>query len=224
MSRRSAGVGWYLKLVGPGCLLLALGLTPLSAAYGLVQPGTAAIESLRLVSSDPGRDEKWRSSGRVELVFSVAVDPARVQVQVRDDVGGQLEMGRPEVAGVTVRQRVSPGLSTGRYSVTYSVSSRNGALLTGDVPFRIAGTKLPAESVSSPAASRTPKATDQKSSPQPSSITSSPPSAPRPRQAPQGAPADRGGEGGRWPVVIGGGVLILLAVIGVLLWRRRAAE
>jgi MYXO-CTERM domain-containing protein len=212
---------------GRRSLLALLGAVSFAMATGVVTPATAqerrsglaADKPVKLVSSDPKRDEKWRPGVQVKLVFSARLDPARVQIQVRDDVGGQLQRGAPAVAGNTVRQQLFPGISTGRYAISYSVAAPGAEPVTGEVPFGVVGAARPtasARTTTTPGAGAGEPGRSSAGPREPSPTGSAAPSPGRRESA-----RHREEEPPGWLVPGGVGVVVLVGAGGVLVWRRR---
>lgn len=118
-------------------MVLLLSGVVVNVHAGGTQAAETASGGFRLVWSDPSRGGRMGPRRWVKLQFNGSLDAGKVRVQVRDDVGGQLEAGRPEVSGSTVVQRVTPGLAAGHYSIGYSVTDNTGHQLNGDVPFQV---------------------------------------------------------------------------------------
>lgn len=173
-----------------------------AAAAGLVFAGPVSAHTA-LRKSTPAKNAEVDSLPEISLVFTEDINPKVVKVQLRDANGGQHEAGSPKVAGDTVTQPVSGGLTAGRYSIVYRVISADGHPVQGEVPFTFVG------DLARPAP------------PQNAAGGTAPPPNPTPASAADPDDSKKSGGSKNWLVVAGVLIAVLAAGGGVYLLRAR---
>ncbi|GAA2382264.1 copper resistance CopC family protein [Nonomuraea africana] len=141
----------------PRAALTAL-LAALVAAVVLAPP---ALAHDALKSSNPKKNATVKTVDEIELEFTAAPKLPFVIVRAADDTEHQL--GKPEVDGPVVTQKLKGTLPDGSYTIAYRVVSSDGHPIEGEIPFKVKGapqatpteeptvTPTPAASESAPA-------------------------------------------------------------------------
>jgi copper resistance protein C len=147
----------------------------------------------------------------VVLEFDEPVNSTFATVVVSTARGVSVTRGKPAVLGGTVRQPLSPSMTSGVYRVAYRVVSNDGHPVSGESAFTL--------TLAPTAGSATPRSSSPVSSsfPPPTSAvaTTAGPSAASPR------PGQRG-LSNRLLRPISGALALLASGGGVFLWRRRS--
>ncbi|GAA2651072.1 copper resistance CopC family protein [Nonomuraea recticatena] len=117
----------------PRAALTAL-LAALVAAVVLAPP---ALAHDALKSSNPKKDATVKKVDQVELEFTAA--PKLPFVIVRDADGTEQQLGKPEIDGPVVTQKLKGTLSDGAYTIAYRVVSSDGHPIEGEIPFKVKG-------------------------------------------------------------------------------------
>ncbi|MFG1678021.1 copper resistance CopC family protein [Micromonospora sp. NPDC049282] len=188
--------------------LVVLGV---AAGVSLLSPAAPAAAHNSLTGSDPKNGARVATAPeRIELRFLATPREATTKVTVTGPDNVAATGGAPTFSGKRVSVPFTPG-AAGLYIVTYQLASDDGHTIKGEIRFTLT-TGTPAEAPSASAAPTT--------------------AAPTPTAAPTGAapasasptPAagdDDGGTGWLWAV---GAVVVLAALGGGLLLRRRAGR
>ncbi|GIG56292.1 putative copper resistance protein, CopC family [Longispora fulva] len=177
-------------------------LTLTAGLVAAVAVATPASAHARLLSTTP--TDGTTVPATVTAVTLTFTDPLKEQfttVVVTGSGGGAHADGAPKVSGTTVTQQVT-GLPAGQVRVAWRTVSQDGHPVEGAFTFTVGASDgaVPA----GPAAAGTP--TTGVSNPD-VAVTATPPGRPR-----------------RWPWLLAGGVVLLAAAAGTLLWsspRRR---
>ncbi|MGI5148371.1 copper resistance CopC family protein [Plantactinospora sp. CA-294935] len=189
-----------------GTLVLSVVLVALSV---LLPAGPAAAHN-SLTSSDPRNGARLgKAPASVRLTFLNKLDPRTTRVTVTGPDNVDAAAGKPAFAGSRVTVPVRPG-AAGLYIVQYQVASGDGHPVKGEVRFTLTVGTIPTASPS--AAAPTPVAP----------ASSAPATAPPAAAGPLTPAADPGGPAW-WPWVLGA-VLVLAALAGGLLLRRRSSS
>jgi methionine-rich copper-binding protein CopC len=188
------------------------------AALAVLSPAAPASAHDQLVSSDPAADSVVTAMpAEITLTYSAELlgDAGSNVVQVTDAAGTQLADGTAIVDGTSVVQALT-GEASGTLTVLWRVVSSDGHPISGEFAFTVEG---PATPTPTP----TPEGTTLSPTPEPRMTTMTTPTdtaspAPSPEEAASGNPLP-------WIV----GILVLLAVIGVVLYLlvirpRRTAD
>ncbi|MGN9808919.1 copper resistance protein CopC [Micromonospora sp. BQ11] len=210
----------------PVVLGVALGVS-------LLVPASPAAAHNSLTGSDPRDGARLASApARIELRFLASLDPASTKVTVTGPDNVSAVGGDARFAGSRVTVPFRPG-KAGLYIVGYQVASSDGHPVTGEVRFTLT-TGTPAESATPGGApSPTGAAPGVPSSAAPSPTAPSPaapsPTGPSPTVSvpPTASPTaavpaarESGSDGRGWLWVLGG-ALVLAALAGALVLRRR---
>lgn len=184
---------------------LAAGLLALFAVFLPASPVSAHDQ---LISTDPSADAVLEAlPAEITFTFSAELlgDGGANEVQVTDAAGTALTDGPAVVDGVTVTQALT-GSASGPIAVLWRVVSSDGHPISGELAFTV-------EAAESPSAAPTETATPE--SPEPMMTTmSTPAETAAPSETP--APGDEASAASPLPWIIG--VVIVLAVIGVVLY------
>lgn len=134
-----------------------------TCAMAMVAVAPLAWAHARLVGTSPKADAAVTSPvGEVTLTFDEPVQERFVTVSVADPDGRRVSVGKPDVSGEQVTQRVRQFRSTGRYLVGWRVVSADGHPLTGRFAFRVrSGAVVSASPSTSAATRRTPSPTSE---------------------------------------------------------------
>ncbi|MDT0157922.1 copper resistance protein CopC [Microbacterium sp. ARD32] len=182
---------------------LAGAAVAVAAMLAVAAPASAHDQ---LVSSTPADGEQLTSAPeQVVLTFSndllALSDNSGTAVTVVDDAGTDWVAGDPVVQADTVTVPLKSGMPGGAYDVTWKVVSSDGHPTSGDYSFSIAASD-PAPSTepsTAPTANDAPSAApSQSSTPAPAQDASMP-----------------------WPLLIGLGVVVLIAIILVIVFTAR---
>ncbi|MCZ7476841.1 MULTISPECIES: copper resistance CopC family protein [unclassified Micromonospora] len=180
------------------------------AAFALLPAAPAAAHN-SLTGSDPRDGARLAAAPeRIELRFLATPKEATTEVTVTGPDNVAATGGAPTFSGKRVIVPFRPG-AAGLYIVTYRLASDDGHPIKGEVRFTLT-TGTPAESPSAtvPPTSAAPTAAPTSAAPSPAS----------PTPAAAGADDDWG-TGWLWAA---GAVVVLAALGGGLLWRRRATR
>ncbi|MGY0235279.1 copper resistance CopC family protein [Longispora urticae] len=193
-------------------LLLALAVGLVAAA----SVATPAWAHARLLSSTP--TDGAAVTGTVEAVTLTFSDPLKEQfttVVVTGAGGASHAEDAPQVRGTTVTQRVR-ALPTGQVRVAWRTVSKDGHPVEGAFTFTVTdGGATPSGPVS-PGATASPSGAGTGVSPGTGTAASAGAGA-----GTSTVPvADSAGGGARWPWLLGGGALLLVAAAGTLFWTR----
>ncbi|MEV6521924.1 copper resistance CopC family protein [Longispora sp. NPDC051575] len=189
----------------------------LALAVGLVAAASVATPAwahARLLSSTP--TDGAAVTGTVAAVTLTFSDPLKEQfttVVVTGSGGASHAEDTPQVRGTTVTQRVR-ALPAGQVRVAWRTVSQDGHPVEGAFTFTVTDGGTGPAGASPGAAGSSP---DAKASP--------PVTAASPNSAAGGATstvpvAGSSGGGARWPWLLGGGALLLVAAAGTLFWTR----
>ncbi|MBB5874382.1 methionine-rich copper-binding protein CopC [Allocatelliglobosispora scoriae] len=177
-----------------------------AATLSVLLPAVPAQAHTELTTSSPAhRSTITRQIDRVTLTFSGPVKAKVSSVTVIGPDRVAFQTGALSVRDGVVTQPVLP-LRSGAYTIAYRVVSGDGHPVTGSVTFTA---KLPAEQSPSPSPSPAPAVVVPSASPVPSVDAAS-----------AAGPVGESSTGWLWPV---GAAALLIAVGGVLVWRRRAS-
>lgn len=199
-------MGRRVTRVGPLLLSVALGVL-----WVLLPAGPAAAHN-SLTGSDPRDGARLgKAPANVRLTFLARLDPTTTRVTLTGPDNISATAGKPSYSGSRVTVAFRPG-AAGLYIVRYQVASGDGHPIKGEVRFTLTVGVTPTASPS-PAATATGASTTVPGPP--AGAQSSPAAA-----GPLSPTADADGSA-RWPWAVGG-VLVLAALAGGLLLRRRA--
>ncbi|WP_433386828.1 copper resistance protein CopC [Micromonospora sp. KLBMP9576] len=187
----------------------------------LLLPAAPAAAHNSLTRSDPRDGARVAEApARIELRFLARADPNTTKITVTgpDDVAAL--GGAPSFAGSRVSVPFKPGRA-GLYIVGYRLASSDGHPVTGEVRFTLT-TGTPAEPpvTAGPSA---PAAVAPSGGTGPTSAAPDPAGSGTPAAVAPAARESDGGTGRGWLWALGG-ALLLAALAGGLLWRRRAAR
>lgn len=153
---------WYQGWGRAAAALLTAVVAAAASVAAMVAWTPDAAAHTRLVGSSPKADAAVTSPlETVTLTFDEPVQRRFVTVSVTDPDGRAVHVGKPDVTGESVDQRIKPFASTGRYLVGWRVVSADGHPLSGRFAFRV---RAAAVGSASPTASPT---TEPASSPAP---------------------------------------------------------
>ncbi|MGR6321373.1 copper resistance protein CopC [Micromonospora soli] len=186
-------------------------LVVLGVAFGVsVLPAAPAAAHNSLTGSDPKDGARVATAPkRIELRFLATPAPATTKITVTGPGAASASGGAPSFAGNRVSVPFSPG-PAGVYTVAYQVGSTDGHPVKGTIRFTL--------TTGAPAASPSPSAAPSTAAPTTPVAAPSTPGS----QVPAASRADDdGGTGWRWAL---GAVVVLVALAGGLLLRRRAAR
>lgn len=180
-----------------------------ASAITSVFSATAASAHADLVRITPERHGRESASPKnVVLEFSELVSPSFATVVVTRLGGASITIGKPKVVGSIVTQALSPGLSSGKYTVAFRVVSKDGHPVTGKSDFTLTLGSGTGPSTSTPS--------DPPPTTRPSPVTEVTPA--------QGLPGGRVSVPNRSTMAIAGVVGVVGLVVigsGTLLWLRR---
>jgi methionine-rich copper-binding protein CopC len=104
----------------------------------LVTAGVAQAHA-ELVAASPARGSVLHAPPReVVLTFSEPVSTSFATVSVTDGAGRSVDNGRAAVDGATVTQRLTSGLTSGGYAVSYRIVSDDGHPVSDSYAFTLA--------------------------------------------------------------------------------------
>lgn len=95
---------------------------------------------LRLIKSEPAKDEVVAAPSVIRLWFSLAPELAVTTVRVTGATGKSVALSavrRAGAAGAPVEADVTEALAPGRYTVSWKTSSRDGHPMKGDFSFTV---------------------------------------------------------------------------------------
>jgi methionine-rich copper-binding protein CopC len=176
------------------------------AALALLLPAVPASAHDQLVSTDPAADAVLDAlPAEITLTFSAELlaDGGGNVVEVTDAAGTALADGPAVVDGTTVTQAIT-GEASGPVTVLWRVVSSDGHPISGEFAFTVEGAPTPSAEPTEPSAT-----------PEPMMTTMTTP-AETPEPSPSPAPADEASASNPLPWIIG--VVILLAVVGLVLY------
>ncbi|MCO5989413.1 copper resistance protein CopC [Actinoallomurus spadix] len=176
------------------------------AAGGLLTAPPASAHTT-LVAAKPAKGAKVASPAQIKLTFAEAVRfPGIVLLDAK---GGHHEAGKAHASGATVTAQVAGVLPPGVYRVGWRVVSGDGHPVTGDYRFTVVGSaaSAPAAAASAPASDGS---TDD--SPAPAAVT--------PSSTPAAQHTSSGSSTGWWWIGLGA-LMVVAAVIGAELFRKR---
>jgi copper transport protein len=135
------------------------------AASALFAAASPAFAHAKLIGSRPVADETLASSPeRVELEFSVRVQPAASSIAVNGPEGGSVAVGEMQAANDEKKLSVTvPQLTPGEYRVLWRVLSADDHVISGEFSFRI-GVSAASRETSDTAAAAAPAAEHDHSS------------------------------------------------------------
>lgn len=186
--------------------VLATAAVAVAATLALAAPASAHDE---IVASSPAAGEQLTVvPEEVVLTFSnnlLSLDEnSGTAMTVVDGAGEDWVAGDPVVAADTVTAPLQPDMPNGDYLVTWKVVSSDGHPTSGEYSFSIAAEQAP-----------TPEATE---SAEPTAEPTESEATAEPTAEPTQAPAD---EAAPWPLLIGLGVVLLVAVVLVVVMAMR---
>ncbi|MEQ4302242.1 copper resistance CopC family protein [Plantactinospora sp. B6F1] len=187
-----------------------LALSVVVVALSVLLPASPAAAHNSLTGSDPRNGARLdKAPANARLTFLNKLDAATTRVTVTGPDNVDAAAGKPVFAGSRVTVPVRPG-AAGLYIVRYQVASADGHPVKGEVRFTLT-------------VGATPTASPSAAAPTPSvPASSAPAAAPSTADAgPLSPTADPGGTAW-WPWVAGA-VLVLLALAGAVLFRRRSS-
>jgi copper resistance protein C len=183
--------------------LLAASLV--AAFLAVLVPGLAWAHN-SLTEAVPGRHATLdRAPGGVRLTFLQKVDPEALTITVTDAGQRAVPTGPAEADGRTGSVEFAEPPANGVYTVTYRVVSLDGHPVQGSYRF----------TVDDPAAAPAPSASPVTPAAEPSSAAVA---VPDPQVVPV---ADASDDAGPWPLVAGAAAVAVLAVVALLVLRRR---
>ncbi|MET8910488.1 copper resistance CopC family protein [Micromonospora sp. NPDC004551] len=185
------------------------------AGVSLLLPAAPAAAHNSLTGSDPKNGARLATAPkRVELRFLASPAPANTKITITGPDNVPAVGGAPTFAGNRVSLPFTPG-AAGLYIVAYRVGSADGHPVSGEIRFTLTtGTAAAPPSSAAP----TSAAPSTPASAAPTSAAPSTPTSPAP--AADQADSD-GGTSWLWPV---GAAVVLVALGGGLLLRRRSAR
>jgi methionine-rich copper-binding protein CopC len=180
---------------------LAGAVVAAAAVLMIAAPASAHDE---VVSSTPASGATVTTApDQVVITFSnnllSLADNSGTAMTVVDSAGADWVAGAPVVAADAVTVPLKPGMPNGAYDVTWKVVSSDGHPTSGEYTFTVAATEPAPVSSTAPSATDSPSAT-------PSQIPAPAPSQTSPLQ---------------WPLLIGLGVVLLIAIILVIVFAAR---
>lgn len=186
----------------------ALAAALLAAALVLIPAGRASAHD-ELVASSPAADATVETlPEELTLTFSSALidAPASTAVAVTDAGGKSLSEGDAEINGAVITQKLrTAGASAGEYTVLWQVVSSDGHPTDGTFTFTV--------TTGSPAAEPTPVESESvDASPTPDAVATTAPPAEDPNMA--------SGFSVSAPWMIGGAVVLLIAIFLLIVWIR----
>ncbi|MFC6022750.1 copper resistance protein CopC [Plantactinospora solaniradicis] len=190
----------------------ALLLSVVSGVLWVLLPASPAAAHNSLTGSDPRNGARLgKAPDNVRLTFLARLDPTTTRITVTGPDNISATAGKPSYSGSRVTIPFRPA-AAGLYIVQYQVASGDGHPIKGEVRFTLTVGVTPT-ATPSPATTATGASTTVPSSP--AGAPSSPAAA-----GPLSPTADADGSAW-WPWVVGG-ALVLAALAGGLLLRRRA--
>ncbi|WP_327086193.1 copper resistance protein CopC [Nonomuraea sp. NBC_01738] len=115
-------------------------LTAILAALFVAGVAAPAYAHDALKGSDPGKNATVKTVDEVTLEFTNSVRMPFVIVRGGD---GEHQLGKPEVDGHVVKQRLKSELADGKYTIAYRVVSSDGHPIEGEIPFTVKGAPKP---------------------------------------------------------------------------------
>ncbi|MFC0533967.1 copper resistance CopC family protein [Phytohabitans kaempferiae] len=185
--------------------LLTVAVTAMAAVPLVGSPAWAHNE---LRSATPAEDARLSAPPeQVVLRFAERLDPKFTTIAVSRADGSTIATGPLQVNGTQAVQPLTDAMPAGQYTVAYRVVSLDGHPVQGSLSFTVAATATP---LNSPI------------------VTQPPATSPSPDVPPSPAVAagddDSGTGGAGLTVVLAAAGAVLMAGLGMLLWRRRAAR
>ncbi|MGX7675518.1 copper resistance CopC family protein [Plantactinospora sp. DSM 117369] len=185
-------------------------LSVVLVALSVLLPAGPAAAHNSLTGSDPRNGARLgKAPASVRLTFLNKLDPGTTRVTVTGPDNVDAAAGKPSFAGSRVTVPIRPG-AAGLYIVQYQVASGDGHPVKGEVRFTLT-------------VGATPTASPSAAAPTPVTPASSAPATAPPAAAGTPTPAADSGGPAWWPWVLGA-VLVLAALSGGLLLRRRSSR
>jgi methionine-rich copper-binding protein CopC len=151
-----------------------------------------ALAHARLLRSSPAKGSKVGNLTELTLVFSDQLNKSLVKVELQDAGGKRVDAGDPEVDGNKITEKVDTP-PPGRYTIAYRVVSADGHPIADRIPFTVTADDTPSPGASTP--------------------TNPSPVARADEQLKR--------DGTMHWAVVGGGILLVGAAVGLFAARRR---
>jgi methionine-rich copper-binding protein CopC len=135
----------HLKRIGVlgACALLSISWADRAPdRAGIVDAGIDSRRHLRLVKSEPAKDDTVASPAAVRLWFSLKPSLPLTRVKLTAPGGAELALGRPHADAKDARMIVAQlpsAIPAGTYTVTWKTASSDGHPINGDFSFVVAG-------------------------------------------------------------------------------------